>query len=196
MKRIPKYALTILVLVSFIGLFFWQREAPGNNKALTIEQKNQVKSSALASDEKEKGEESATLIVVDVKGEVIHPGVYELEGGERVQDAIEVAGGMTDQADPLSVNLAQKLLDEMVIYVTSAQKGGQIMNGSYADKLSVNQASIEELKSLSGIGEAKAKKIINYRDDHGPLESVDELLEISGIGNKTLEGFRDDIRVP
>jgi len=192
MKRIPNYALTLLVLFSFIGLFFWQQDMPSDQKVLKMEQKNQSENDVVNS----KGEQTTkSSIFVDVKGEVNQPGVYELKEGRRVKDAIKRAGGMTGQADPLSVNLAQKLLDEMVVYVSAETLAGN-GKGSYADKLSINRASLEELMNLSGIGEAKAKKIIAYRDQFGPFKSVDDLLEISGIGSKTLQGFREDVRVP
>jgi len=192
MKRIPNYALTLLVLLSFIGLFFWQQDMPSDQKVLKMEQKNQSEYDEANSKNEQK---IKTSIVVDVKGEVNKPGVYELEEGRRVKDAIKRAGGMTDQADPLSVNLAQKLMDEMVVYVSAETIAGNA-KGSYADKLSINRASLEELMNLSGIGEAKAKKIIAYREQYGPFKSVDDLLDISGIGSKTLEGFREDVRVP
>lgn len=193
MKRIPKYGLTLLVLLCFVGLFFWKQDEPSDQGEIFIEQKKEKETQSLS-----EGQDIKEIIVVDVKGEVEKPGVYELKEGSRVKDAIETAGGMTNKAEPLSVNLAQKLLDEMVVYVTSSKNEdySDREDDSFSDKLSINRASVEELKSLSGIGDSKANKIKSYREENGPFQRIEDLLNISGIGKKTLDGFREDIRVP
>lgn len=136
-------------------------------------------------------------IIVDLKGEVHHPGVYELELGSRVKDLIQKAGGFTEEADELSVNLAQKLHDEIVVIVPSSkvQEDGGILDQSSA-KIRINYASKEELMQLKGIGPTKAEAIIQYREENGLFQSVEDLLEVSGIGEKTLENIEEDIQIP
>jgi competence protein ComEA len=145
--------------------------------------------------------EKITVIVVDVKGEVVSPGVYEFEPGKRLHDAIQMAGGFTENADLLAVNLAAMLHDEMVIYVPKVGEGVEQSVVEMYDqtnqnvKISINSSTIEDLQQLTGIGPAKAAAIKSYIDENGPLQTVEELLNISGIGEKTLEKIRDEITV-
>ncbi|HEX6593117.1 MAG TPA: helix-hairpin-helix domain-containing protein [Bacillota bacterium] len=136
-------------------------------------------------------------VMVDIKGEVNKPGVYELEADARVEDVIALAQGFTKDADQTTINLAQKVVDEMMVIVP---KEGEITvqegDGANGNKIRINDASQEEIESLTGIGPSKAKAIIEYRDEHGMFQTEDDLLEISGIGEKTLENIRDEIQVP
>ncbi|SHG70789.1 MULTISPECIES: ComEA family DNA-binding protein [Virgibacillus] len=139
-------------------------------------------------------------IYVDIKGEVKNPGVYEMDTEERVIDAIETAGGFTNNANESLVNLAQKVHDEMVIDVLPVGANGTpaLTNGQHTDisKIRINQATVEEIEALNGIGPAKAEAIVQYRDENGPFQQIEDLLEVSGIGEKTLESLEDDIQVP
>lgn len=145
--------------------------------------------------------EASKAIVIDIKGAVKKPGVYTMNEGDRVVDAIEKAGGFLKEADQNQLNLAGLLKDEMVIYVP--KKGEQQekplqANGSLQKddgKIRINSASVEELQKLQGIGPAKAQAIVTYREENGPFQTVDDLLEVSGIGEKTLENIKDDIVV-
>lgn len=137
------------------------------------------------------------VVKVDIKGEVQEPGVYTLSSNKRVDDAIKEAGGMKDSADLSSVNLAQKLQDEMVIHVTAIQVGGMRETSSTSETvISINTASLSDIESLNGIGPSKAAAIIAYRVENGPFTSVDELVEVPGIGEKTLENIKETIRIP
>ena len=139
-------------------------------------------------------------LFVDVKGAVVAEGVYELEPGNRVMDAIEKAGGFAEDADKKSVNLAQKLEDEAVIYVA---KIGETLNpmgnttdaetGASVGKVSLNKATVEELMTVSGIGQKRAQDIIAYREEQGKFKSLDELSNVSGIGAKTLEKLKSEL---
>lgn len=144
-------------------------------------------------------------IIVDVKGEVISPGVYELEEGQRMKDLIELAGGLTPDADEMKINLAAILSDAMAIYIPkvgeeeplmaeSVMAGNQSLT-SENGKININQATAEELQKLPGIGPAKATAIISYRDENGPFQTVEELQNVSGIGPKSIEKMKDDIAV-
>ncbi|GGB28888.1 competence protein ComEA [Lentibacillus populi] len=141
------------------------------------------------------------LVMVDIKGEVLRPGVYEISGDARVNEVIELAGGFSKEADQTMVNLAQKVQDEMVIAIpklgeapsnTTAASGQADGNG----KVNLNYATQEEMETLNGIGPSKAQAIIQYREENGFFQTVEDLLNVSGIGEKTVENLRDDIQVP
>ncbi|MCL7746878.1 helix-hairpin-helix domain-containing protein [Halalkalibacter alkaliphilus] len=142
--------------------------------------------------------ESKTSLVVDVKGAIRSPGVYELEGGARIVDAIEIAGGFREDADQLKLNLAQLLHDEMLIYVPIEGEEGiteliSLGAGESDGKISINQATVTDLEQLPGIGPAKAAAIITYRDEHGPFKGVEDLLQVSGIGPKSIEKLQEHL---
>ena len=130
-------------------------------------------------------------IYVHVKGEVKNPGIYEFEYGNRVNDAIMKAGGKTDNADIESINLAKYLIDGTEVVVPD------ITSGDYDDggKININTASKNRLQDINGVGEATAEKIINYREENGGFNSIEEIMNIEGIGLKTFNSMKDDICV-
>lgn len=142
-------------------------------------------------------------VTVDVKGAVNHPGVYSLPSQSRVTDAIKRAGGLSNLADSKSVNLAQKLQDETVIYV--AQKGEKITvveeekanniatQGNSKGKINLNKADLSSLQTISGVGAKRAQDILDYRDSQGGFKTIDDLKNVSGIGEKTPEKLRQDV---
>ncbi|BAB05052.1 late competence operon required for DNA binding and uptake [Halalkalibacterium halodurans C-125] len=139
-------------------------------------------------------------LVVDVKGAVEHPGVYEMVQGERVIDVIEKAGGMTEKAAIESVNLAVKLHDEMFIYVPEQGEAEQSLPEQQNEQgdtqmVVLNRATEVELQSLPGIGPAKATAIISYREEHGAFSSLEELMNVSGIGEKSYEKLAPYLRL-
>lgn len=143
------------------------------------------------------------VIVVDIKGSVKKPGVYELAHDKRVHDAIQVAGGFTETADQTQINLAQRLQDEMVIYVPKKGEDRRLMNEAVSNhisegtkKIRINTATLEEITTLNGIGPKKAQAIIDYRDEHGLFKTIEDLLEIPGIGEKTVENIKEFIQLP
>ena len=153
---------------------------------------------------KEENEESLeqNLITVDVKGAVKSPGIYDLPVGSRVNDAVQKAGGLTEQADSKSLNLAQKVSDETLVYVptkgeeASQQSGsGATSSTSKEKKVNLNKASLEELKQVKGLGGKRAQDIIDHREANGKFKSVDELKKVSGIGDKTIEKLKDYVTV-
>lgn len=142
---------------------------------------------------------------VDIKGAVINPGVYTVTGEERVIDIIEKAGGLLEDADIVKVNLSQKVMDEMVIYIPKIGEEvlaaenipvNSVSQGGGGDgKVNINQADASTLDSLPGIGPSKAAAIIEYRETNGPFQKVEDLMNISGIGEKTFEKLKDQITV-
>jgi competence protein ComEA len=145
-----------------------------------------------------------TTVLIDIKGAVKLPGVYELANGERIIDAVDKAGGFLPIADTRKVNLAALLVDEMVIYVPEEGEEVEVLTlvdntrgkdgkDTGQGKVNINTATVEELTTLSGIGPSKANAIIEYREENGMFKSIDELVNVTGIGEKSLEKIQDDI---
>ena len=175
-------------------------------------------SSSSADEESEKivskvkaDEEESEQVTVDIKGAVKNPGVYELRAGARVHEAIQKAGGLTADAEAKSINQAQKLTDEAVIYVAKiGEEGADVTqtgqhqagasdsagaSGGKSDKVNLNTATEAELQTISGIGQKRASDIIAYRESSGRFKSVDDLKKVSGIGDKTLEKLKEYVTV-
>ncbi|SEP90994.1 helix-hairpin-helix domain-containing protein [Piscibacillus halophilus] len=191
---INKFWYIIPVAVVLLVIWFWSSEKDDG----LIEEVDEIESSELNQSDSDQRNETSNVIMVDVKGEVERPGVYEMREGQRVIDVIEQAGGLTSSADQTSVNLAMLLADEMVIYVATIndQQPQQVETMNESNKIRINVADIDELTQIPGIGEQKAKAIIQYREEHGYFNSAEDLLNISGIGKKTLERIQEFIMVP
>jgi len=144
---------------------------------------------------------SAVLVLVDVAGWVRNPGVYEFTTGARVIDAIEAAGGVRPGAMLEALNLAAPLSDGTQILVPREGEAGAVPpvtggSGSVAGALvNLNTASAAELETLPGIGEVIAQRIVDHRTANGPFASVDQLLDVSGIGDAILESIRELVTV-
>lgn len=141
-----------------------------------------------------------TVIFVDIKGAVKNPGVYQMKAGDRVKDALEAAGGLTAEADSQKVNLAKRLEDQMVIVVpkvgeeaTEIPAGVTSKEASKEGKVNINTATVEELKTLKGVGEKKAEAIIEYRKKNGSFQTKEDLMKVRGIGKKLFEAFQERV---
>jgi competence protein ComEA len=141
-------------------------------------------------------------VFVHVAGWVRSPGVYELQVGERVIDAIDRAGGPRRGADLNALNLAALVVDAQQVLVPRKAAepsgvGGQVTapGAEGNQKINLNLATAEDLETLPGIGEVLAQRILEHREANGPFTSVDELLEVSGIGEGRLEDIRDQVTV-
>ena len=139
-------------------------------------------------------------IFVDVKGAVKHPGVFETTKDKRVKDLIEEAGGLLDDADTSTLNLSQRVKDQMVIYVLKhGEKPKQISDGgsssSNADVININTANKEQLMKISGVGKTKAEAIISYRDKNGDFKKKEDITKVRGIGKSTFDKIKDKIEV-
>lgn len=137
-------------------------------------------------------------LYVDIKGEVYQPGVYLVDPDDRVIDVIQSAGGFTMNADENQINLAEKVYDEMVIFVPNQSSANDFTIQFVKDdgKIRINTADQKELEELPGIGTTRALAIIQYRDENGPFMREDELLNISGIGQKIFDNLKEFIVVP
>ena len=144
-------------------------------------------------------EANKSYIVVEVKGEVTRPDVYELEEGSIVKELIDMAGGLTKEADISRINRAKKLQNhELVVIgnINDKENTNMIEESSEAEYdglININLANLEELKKISGVGDVKAQSIIEYREKNGGFKSIDEIKNIDGIGEKTFEKIKDKI---
>ncbi len=148
-------------------------------------------------------DEPSEAIVIDIKGAVHHPGVYEMRTGDRVSQAIEKAGGTNEQADEVQVNLAEILQDGTVVYIpkkgeeTAVQQGagGAVQSGGGKGMVNINTATLEELQGISGVGPSKAEAIIAYREENGRFQTIEDITKVSGIGEKSFEKIKSSISV-
>ncbi|EHJ01995.1 competence protein ComEA helix-hairpin-helix repeat protein [Clostridium sp. DL-VIII] len=141
-------------------------------------------------------------IVVEIKGEVKKPDVYMLDENSIIKDLIEAAGGLTENADLNNINRAKKLQDHDLIYIANKNEivnGTQNVNQSSnnneneSKKVNINNATLEELKTIKGIGDAKAKSIIEYREQNGGFKTIEDIKKVTGIGEKMFETIKEQI---
>lgn len=195
-----KGSVLFVCLIIGMGLFWMSRQGEEVEEADTS-----LAETTILPQEVEDKTTVSTVIYVDVKGEVHHPGVYQMKAENRVKDLIEAAGGFTPLADDHKLNLSQLLEDQMVIVVP---KKGEEVNSELAQaptsqkkevgkegKVNINTATVEELKTLKGIGEKKAEAIIEYRKKNGSFKNKEELMKVRGIGKKLYESFQERVIV-
>ena len=181
----------LLILVGVGGLF--------SKKEVSMEETEVVVTTMLA-EKTEVSTTQETVIFVDIKGAVKNPGVYQMKVGDRVKDALDAAGGLTEEADSQKVNLAKRLEDQMVIVVPKVGEeaeeipAGETRNEATKEgKVNINTATVEELKTLKGVGEKKAEAIIEYRKKNGSFQTKEDLMKVRGIGKKLFESFQERI---
>jgi len=144
-------------------------------------------------------------VIIDIAGEVIKPGVYELKNTDRIDDALVVAGGLSSEADrdwvEINLNKAEKLYDGQKIYIPKAGeseklqvKSGGVL-GTSSSIIRINSASLDELDKLDGVGPAIAQRIIDYRTTNGGFKSVEEIKLVPGIGDKMFEKIKNEIQL-
>lgn len=191
------------------ALFFWNtqsEEEQPEQSAINWTEESEVKN-----EEAEKLTTAEPEVIstykVDVKGAVQKPGVYEFTTGDRVTDIIQKAGGFKNEADSKQVNMAQLVEDEMVIYIpakgemvdtsnqTVAESSGNVAADKTDGTINLNKATSEELQELPGIGPSKATAILQKREELGSFKNVEDLKEVTGIGDKTFEKLKELITV-
>jgi competence protein ComEA len=184
-------------LVAAAAAFWYVRSLPGEVSVHLAEDGGSGAGPALID-----SPSPAATMLVHVAGWVRHPGVYQFNEGDRVIDAVEAAGGARPGADLASVNLAALLSDaqQVVILKKGATPGSIAGPGTVAGPggealVNLNTATLDQLETLPGIGPTLAQRIIDYRMEHGPFRSVDELLEVSGIGDQRLADIRSKVAI-
>ncbi|SDC47369.1 competence protein ComEA [Priestia aryabhattai B8W22] len=192
-----------------VGLAFYIYRTGGEKPESSLQTSDIIKAESSAT--KKEGESSdqvissqdSPFVMVDIKGAVQKPGVYQLPKDARVKDALAQAGGATKEADLRQLNLASKLQDEMAVYIPAA--GEEIPPSSPVSSISssgtsndqplvnINTANTDELQTLNGIGPSKASAIVSYREENGLFQTVEDLGQVSGIGDKSLEKIKAQI---
>ena len=202
-KNVIKITASLFLLAVFLLLSLM-----GKGSGISYETEETQRGSAIATEESmveienDKIDDPAVskIIFVDVIGCVVNPGVYQLEEGSRVFQALELAGGLTEEAEVKSINRAAVLSDEQVITVLSVEEYEEMQKNSgglgFVDgKVELNSADAKALESLSGIGPSMAEKILQYRQEHGRFHKIEDLMKVPGIGEKTFQQIKDKICV-
>ena len=210
LKNVNKKVLIFAVLVIFLFIAYYNQNIDQEQKLNSVNNLNSLTETKSQSSNVQKKE-----IIVHLSGAVSSPGVYRLNQEERLVDLIEAAGGLTKKADLKKLNLAENIYDGQKVIIPEIIKkdvfsnssansagNGAAKNNLYdysshenQDLINVNQASQSVLEKLSGIGPSKASAILKYREKNGFFEQKEDLLEVSGIGDKTLENIEDEIRL-
>jgi len=201
-KYIGIAMLSVIFMAFFIANKVLIQKPKVNNEDIFVSEKEPLEETKIVSN---KEKPSGKKITVEIKGEVKKPEVYVMEDYSIVKDVIVEAGGVTEKGDLNSVNQAKKLRDGDCIIIPSIEgnarpivggiPGGTAMTESKDEIININSATKEELMKLPGVGEVTAGKIIDYRESSGGFSSVEDMKNISGIGDKTLAKFKDKIDV-
>lgn len=201
------------IAIVVVGMvYFWKAREEEDYLVLEGENEMGVESGNVVQNEIE---EAVEKIMVHISGQVVNPGVVTLEEGARIMDAIEVAGGVTEDADLEKVNLAYLLEDAQKVYIPSKKEkedsayvlegsGEEVVLSSESAKsskkeeklmININTAKEEELQKLDGIGSSIATKIVNYRKENGKFNSIEEIKKVSGIGESKFNKIKNYIYV-
>lgn len=220
MKFIRKiiYPLTIIILLIIVIFVIYTKKYLVSNKYDEIDITNDI-----VKEEVIEKEELHQKYTVDIKGAIKNPGVYTVDSNSKVNDVINLAGGLNKDADTSLINLAKKVTDEMVIIIYTKEqvknsnivnnvikvvekecicpniKNDSCLNNEIEDTITnkdnnklinINTATKEELETISGLGESKANNIIKYREEHGKFNSIEEIKNVSGIGETLYEKIK------
>lgn len=204
--------LVIGLIMSLFFLFLSSEEKDTASDTALIEELMSDDQEGMVSEEEEEsthGDESVTEsskeMIVDLKGQVKTPGVYHMKEGSRIIDVIEKAGGLLADSETTAVNFAQLLADQMVIYIPKIGEEVPIESTTPQEtseegdqesiKININEADKEALMTLNGIGESKAENILTYREENGLFKTIEEIKNVSGIGEATFNNLKDSIVV-
>lgn len=197
-KKIEKQK-TIILGIAVISIILLIIKILDNN--YQKEENIQINTNLLGKNNDEEIEEK---IVVYITGEVNNEGVIELKYGSRIADAIEKAGGLTENANIKNVNLAYEIEDGQKIYIPNVSEeeamivddfGGIEETESKKELININKANMEQLQSLNGIGESLAQSILQYREDNGKFNSIEDLMNVPGIGESKFNTIKSYIKV-
>lgn len=197
MKTVNKIFQGILMSLLLAGMGCSRQAVLYDSSGASEELLETEAKEAKAGDRTEEAEALAGICVY-VCGEVVKPGVYELEASARIGEAVEAAGGMTEEAAESWLNLAEHVTDGQKIEVPSKEQAQKLKEQAAEQEnglVNLNTATAEQLMALSGIGESKAADILSYREQKGGFQSIEELMQIPGIKERVFEKIKDQITV-
>lgn len=135
-------------------------------------------------------EEVSSDLIIEIKGAVKIPGIYIVNSNSLVKDVILIAGGLLNTADTTNINMVSPIYNNQMIYIPFTSNGGSIVN-----KININTAGVSELQTLYGVGESKALNIIEYRNNNGLFRSIEEIMNVSGIGEDIFNKIKEIITI-
>ncbi len=206
-----KIVLIIIISIITLGVAYYTYIMKTNDEFNVEEQSLEVEKDT--EEENNEVKEEKSKIIIHVSGAVVNEGIVELEEKARVADAIEAAGGVTEDAYMRDINLASLLEDGMKVYIPTKEEvmqkeensdyiigsnniiGNNNVESKKSGKVNINTATKEELDTLPGVGESTANKIISYREENGKFKSIEEIKEVSGIGDSKFEQIKDLIEI-
>jgi len=205
----PKNLMIFVIILALVFLNYYNQDKKDEDFLNAASNINSLENEKV---ENKLEKENNNQIIIHLSGGVINPGVYKLNNKERLIDLIKAAGGLNKQADLEKINLAEKLYDGQKVIIplivernielnsagdSGSQSSNQILNNNSSSSnnklININQADQTKLETLSGIGPSKAEAIIKYRNEINFFIKKEDLLNVSGIGEKTLENIKDEI---
>lgn len=201
--------ICVILIISIFFIVFYNKKEDENEIYDNFLELNNTENTIGLEIEKSdmENQDNIDKIKVYITGEINNPGVKEIEDGGRIEDVILLAGGLTEFANIKQVNLAYKLEDGQKIYIPNVnekieeyiteENGDGIIekNDKFLEKININTANMELFCNLPGVGESLARKIIDYREENGKFKSIEDLKNVTGIGEKKFESLREYIVV-
>ena len=189
--------IILLIIISIIGYYIYKKI--NNNESYIEEDDSYIAENFIEIENETNINKSEDNIIIHIAGCVENEGVYEIKKDSRISDAVEIAGGLTSDANTKVINLAQKLSDGQKIYIPNINEDIEeyedenINLFNYDDLVNINTANQTELETLPGIGPSTADKIIKYRKENGNFENIEDIKNVSGIGDAKYENIKDKI---
>ncbi len=211
------WVIGIIVLILGGGYFIQKNNQPAVNNTQVLSENNKTQSTEFSKSENKTTQSTSNLnssskqntVTVDIAGAVKHSGVYTLKNGARLNDLLEICGGLTDKAETRAINRAALLKDQDQIYVphigekvenlpgngtsNSQNPAASDTSSSSSEQVHLNSATVQDLQKLNGVGQKKAEQIIAYRDQNGGFKQIEDLTKVTGIGEKTFEKLKDQL---
>lgn len=191
--------IILVIIISVIGYYIYVNI---NNNELYIEEDDSyIEENHNDVDNETSVNKNEETIIIHIAGCVENEGVYEIKKDSRISDAIDIAGGLTSDANIKSINLAQKLNDGQKIYIPNINEDIEEYTGDdtnlfeYNELININTATQTQLETLPGIGPSTADKIIQYRKENGNFKNIEDIKNVSGIGDSKYENIKDKICV-